>query len=84
MTVTISLPPATEAKLRSRAEATGKEVSALVVEAIQEKFGDQVGADAQSATDFDQALDEFFAANGEALSPLPENFSRADIYSDHD
>jgi hypothetical protein len=83
MTVTISLSPTIEAKLRSQAAVTGKDVTALVVEAIQQKFGDAV-ADVQSADDFDRTLDEFFAANPEPLPPLPADFSRADIYSDHD
>ena len=38
MTVYISLPPETEARLRDRAAATGKDVSTLVREAVEEKF----------------------------------------------
>jgi hypothetical protein len=40
--------------------------------------------DVQAAEDFDLLLDEFFAANPEKLPALPADFSRADIYSDHD
>jgi alpha-galactosidase/6-phospho-beta-glucosidase family protein len=40
--------------------------------------------DVQATEDFDRLLDEFFAANPEKLPALPADFSRADIYSDHD
>jgi hypothetical protein len=84
MTVTVSVPPTTEARLRSHAAAPGQDVSTLVVEAIEQKFGGIAGGRAQSAAEFDQTLDKFFAVNAETLSPLPADFSRADIYSDHD
>ncbi|HET6878838.1 MAG TPA: hypothetical protein VFI31_01635 [Pirellulales bacterium] len=35
MTITINLPPAAEEHLRAQAEATGKNISALVVEAVE-------------------------------------------------
>jgi len=38
MTVTISFPPEVEAKLRERAAASGKDVSAIVREAVEEKL----------------------------------------------
>jgi hypothetical protein len=38
MTITINLPPATEDRLRAQAEATGKDLSTLVVEAIEARF----------------------------------------------
>jgi hypothetical protein len=40
--------------------------------------------DVEAAEEFDRLLDEFFAANPEKLPALPADFSRADIYSDHD
>jgi hypothetical protein len=84
MTVNLSLPPTTEARLRRYAAATGRDVSTLVVEAIEQKFGSVADALPQSAADFDQALDDVFAVNPEVVPPLPADFSRTDIYSDHD
>jgi hypothetical protein len=83
VTISVSLSPTIEAKLRSHAAATGKDLSALVIEAVEQKFGRDF-ADARTADDFDRLLEEFFAANPDPLAPLPADFSRADIYSDHD
>ena len=38
MTITITLPPATEERLRAEAEASGKDLSTLVVEAIEARL----------------------------------------------
>ena len=38
MTITITLPPATEQRLRAEAEATGKDVGTLVVEAVEARL----------------------------------------------
>ena len=38
MTLTITLPPATEARLRVEAVATGKDLSTLVVEAVEARL----------------------------------------------
>jgi hypothetical protein len=38
MTITIELPPETERKLLARAAASGKDVTTLVVEAVEEKL----------------------------------------------
>lgn len=38
MTITINLPPAAEEQLRAQAEATGKNISALVVEAVEARL----------------------------------------------
>jgi predicted DNA-binding protein len=85
MTVTISLPAQTEAELRRQAVQSGKEVSTLIREAIEEKLAatGQFSAP-QTTADFDKELDEFFASNPEKLPPLPADFSREDIYLDHD
>jgi hypothetical protein len=87
MTVTISLPAVTEELLRSRAATSGKDVSTLILEAVEEKFAPSNGAalvQSQSPEEFDRLLDEFFEANPETLPGLPVDFSRADIYVDHD
>lgn len=38
MTITITLPPAIEERLRAQAEATGKNISTLVVEAVEARL----------------------------------------------
>ena len=38
MTITITLPPETEQRLRAQAEATGKDISTLVVEAVEARL----------------------------------------------
>jgi len=38
MTITIDLPPATEEQLRAQAKATGKNISTLVLEAVQARL----------------------------------------------
>jgi hypothetical protein len=38
MTITINLPPATEDRLRAQAEATGKDLGTLVVEAVEARL----------------------------------------------
>jgi len=38
MTITITLPPATEERLRAEAEATGKNINTLVAEAVEARL----------------------------------------------
>ena len=38
MTITITLPPATEERLRAQSEATGKNISTLVIEAVEARL----------------------------------------------
>lgn len=38
MTITIDLPPGTEEQLRAQAEASGKNISTLVVEAVEARL----------------------------------------------
>ena len=38
MTITITFPPETEERLRAQADATGKNISTLVVEAVEARF----------------------------------------------
>ncbi len=86
MTLNLFLPPSTEARLRDRAAVTGKDLATLVSEAIEEKLAsDAAGAGVvQTASDFDRVLEDFFAANPETVPCLPPDFSRADLYTDHD
>jgi len=38
MTITVTLPPATEERLRAQAKATGKDISELVLEAVEARL----------------------------------------------
>jgi hypothetical protein len=38
MTITITLPPETEEQLRAQSQATGKDISTLVVEAVEARL----------------------------------------------
>ncbi len=59
MTVNISLPPETEAKLRDRAAATGKDVSTLIREAVEEKFSAANGSNPTTGMPYDKWSIEF-------------------------
>jgi hypothetical protein len=61
MTVNILLPPETEAKLRDCAAATGKDVSTLVREAVEEKFAATNGNSATAGLSYDRWSTEFAA-----------------------
>lgn len=50
MTVTIALPPTVEQKLREQAAASGKDVEAFVLEAVEEKLAGQAEAQAASVS----------------------------------
>jgi hypothetical protein len=84
MTVQLRIPPTLETRLQAEANARGEDVETVVVDALLEKFGNLGDANATagrlSVEDLDLALSELsFDGPG-----LPTNFSRADIYSDHD
>jgi len=61
MTVSISLPPETEAKLREQAAVTGKDIPTLVREALEEKLADDVGTKGPADIAYDQWVAEFDA-----------------------
>ena len=76
-------------KLAERANCIGRplddyasELLELAASAPTAVPGKDVGV--PSSLMFDRALDEFFAANPEKLPALPSDFSRDDIYADHD
>jgi predicted transcriptional regulator len=60
MTVTISLPPEVQIRLQQRAAATGKDVSTLILEAVEATVisADPVDSAAQNRP-YDQWLTEF-------------------------
>ncbi len=82
MTMQLRIPPALETRLQAEASARGKDVEAIVVDALLEKFGDAANGNETrlSAEELDLAISDL-AFGGPSL---PANISRADIYSDHD
>lgn len=95
MTLTVHLPDDLERRLRERASRDGRPVEEYVLELIErdaaapgrgqgvEASGLYTGqAPALSDGEFEHLLDDL--ASGPGLPHLPADFSRADIYSDHD
>ena len=81
MTIQLRIPPALETRLQAEAHARGEDVETVVVDALLERFGQAIANPGRlSAEDLDLALSEL-AFDGPSL---PANFSRAEIYSDHD
>jgi hypothetical protein len=83
MTLSIDIPAELEQRLKDEASRRGIEPAEYARLLLQDHLP-RTGAVADSPADFDRALDEFFAANPEKLPPLPPDFSRADIYAEHD
>jgi hypothetical protein len=95
MTLTVHLPDDLERRLRERASRDGRAVEEYVVGLIERDAAGPASdrgveasgfhaAQAPALTDgeFEQLLDEL--ASGPGLPRLPADFSRADIYADHD
>ncbi len=94
-TITLRLAPETEQKLRERAERAG-----LTVESLLERLAEQSANEGfeqdyfptgepkyitrprLTAEEFEQKLREL--ASGPPVPTLPPDFSREDIYYDHD
>jgi hypothetical protein len=60
MTITITFPPATEARLRAEAQAAGKDVSTFVIEAVEARLA----LAKQSLRDILGPLHEDFRSSG--------------------
>ena len=95
MILTVDLPDDLERRLRERASRDGRPVEHYVLELIErdaagpgngqgvEASGLYTGqAPALSDGEFEHLLDEL--ESGPRLPHLPADFSRADIYADHD
>jgi hypothetical protein len=95
MTLTVQLPDHLERRLRERASRDGRPVELYVLELIERDTagpGSGQGVDvpglhtgqapALSDGEFEHLLDEL--ESGPGLRHLPADFSRAEIYSDHD
>ena len=86
MTLNISLSPESEAKLRERAGAAGKDVSAFVREAIEEKLA-AGGGNGLAPASSRQGTPEWFAGFKEWIASHPPRSFLADdsrdaIYSE--
>jgi hypothetical protein len=87
-TVTLNLPAETERKLRDRTEKAGMSFETLVRDLVFEAANAPrpwprfVSEPKLTDEQFDQWINEISA--GATASPLPPDFSREDIYFDHD
>jgi hypothetical protein len=68
--------------IRDNAEAEGMTIESYL-RAVLEGSQNPASRDKMTLAQIDEVLNEL-AAGGQNLSPLPENFSREDIYLDHD
>jgi hypothetical protein len=83
--VTLRLDAKTEQELRERAARSGQSLESYLERLINDKVRveDAVPCGAEiSDEEFDRLLDDLSA--GVSFSHLPNDFSRADIYADHD
>ncbi len=90
MTVTLNLAPETERRLRERAAERGQPLEGYLQGLIEREVGERADAAIPPDTapplsleEFDRILDEL-AEGMPDVPPLPADFSRADIYADHD
>ena len=91
MTLTVELPEETEKRLRERAAERGLELAEYVREVLEELAG--ASGEGQvtplfarpgvPAEEIFRRLEEL-SAGLPPLPPLPRDFSRADIYGEHD
>ena len=87
--VTIELPPGTEQKLREKASVRGKSLEFYLQELVQRdalgmnQTASSPAGEELSLAEFDRLLDEL-SETPAALPSLPVDFSRKDIYADHD
>ena len=86
MTLRIDLPPETEAKLRQRAAASGKDVTAFVRETIEEKLADDQD-NGSAPGGLRQGSDEWFVRLSDWVASHPRrpflaDDSRDAIYSE--
>ncbi|HEX7448663.1 MAG TPA: hypothetical protein VF306_14020 [Pirellulales bacterium] len=86
MTVTLTLPPELAALLAEKALLSGTTLKAYVESIVERDARGRAAEDLLHGDlpidEFDRLLDEL--ASGPALPRLPLDFSRADIYADHD
>ncbi len=85
MTVTIQLQDQTVEALASQAAARGLSLEEYLAELAKANDPQtQAISTADRVREFDEALDELFAADTHPLPPLPPGDTREEIYLDHD
>jgi hypothetical protein len=86
MTVTLTLLPEVAQVLQAKAIRNGKTLESYLTELAEQDAQRtsplMVGATEISLEEFDRLVDEL--SDGPTLPRLPDDFSRADIYVDHD
>jgi hypothetical protein len=82
--VALHLEPNAEKRLRENATRAGQTLEAYLEDLVSRDASGINGAASSHLSDdqFEQLLDELAA--GPTMPHLPEDFSRADIYADHD
>jgi hypothetical protein len=83
MTLSIELPPEFERTLEAQSRKRGLAPAEYAKQLLQEQLVVHNSANVTSV-DFEEALNDFFNANPETVPGLPADFSREDIYIDHD
>ena len=88
MSITLNLPPETEQRLREKAAKHGQTVEAYLEGLAREETRSRNGTNLPSTppldpAEFDRQLDEL-SRGLPPLPPLPADFSRADLYADHE
>lgn len=73
--------PETAEALTARAKALGISIDTLLNKLLSEV--EPASSELLTAADVDQILDEL-SADADSVPPLPADFSREDIYFDHD
>jgi len=83
--INIRLDRKTAKSLAAQAKARGLSLKEYLHQiASRGKNGKRPKAIISSARELDEALDKFFAKHPDQTPALPSDFSRADIYNDHD
>jgi len=83
-TITLTLPPETESTLRRRASAAGQTLEVFLQSVAERESQAEVNLTRQlTDEEFEQELNAL-AAGLPPLPPLPDLFTREDIYYDHD
>jgi hypothetical protein len=84
VTLSIPLNPIAEERLRHLAEQAGTDVTGFISQLIEQVASTSASKHISSPNDFDQAMDELFAGDTRKLPPISLNYSREEIYFEHD
>ena len=83
--IAVKLDRKTARALEAQAKARGLSLKEYLQQLVAGGGnGKQAKGIISSASELDEALDEFFAKHPDQTPPLPNDFGRADIYNDHD